>query len=91
MDYYKIEISKPAEDDLRDIIVYISREHLSPDTAFEMLDTFEEEIETLSTIPQRRPLVQDERLANLGYRILPVKTFSYFLRGRDSGYRKNSI
>jgi addiction module RelE/StbE family toxin len=78
MDKYKIEISKPAEDDLREIMIYISRELLSPDTALEMLDTFDEEIKTLSTMPQRRPLVQDERLAKLGYRVLPIKNYLVF-------------
>lgn len=33
MDKYKIEITKPAENDLRSIGLYISKELLEPDTA----------------------------------------------------------
>ena len=75
---YKIDISLPAENDLRDILRYISTQLLEPITAFEMLEHIEGEINTLSTLPQRQPLVRDQRLAELGYRILPVKNYMVF-------------
>ena len=75
---YRINISEPADNDIRDTIRYISTQLLEPATALEMLDTFQMEIKTLSTFPHRCPLVNDERLARLGYRILQVKNYLVF-------------
>ena len=88
MDYYRIDISEPAEDDLRDILRYISSQLLAPETSLELLETIDDAIQTLSLMPHRIPLVDDERLALLGYLILPVRNFLVFFSINETGKKK---
>ncbi|MBD2872499.1 type II toxin-antitoxin system RelE/ParE family toxin [Paenibacillus arenilitoris] len=78
MGNYKIDISAPAENDLRDIVRYISAQLAAPETALGMMQTIEQAILDLEDHPQRYPHVQDERLAMLGYRKLIVKNYIVF-------------
>jgi len=75
---YKIDITEPAEDDLRDIIRYISAQLEAPITAENILDAIVSAVEGLSYMPGNKPLVSDERLASLGYRKLIVKNYIIF-------------
>jgi len=76
---YSIEISEPAENDLRDMIRYISSQLSSPMTAINMMDTIEEALLGLSEMPQKYPAVRDDRLASMGYRKLLIKNYVAFL------------
>jgi toxin ParE1/3/4 len=75
---YRIDISEPAEKDLRDIIRYISAQLSAPMTALEMLEAIEQAITDLEEMPHRAPAVADERLATIGYRKLIVKNYIIF-------------
>ncbi|MBS3900543.1 MAG: type II toxin-antitoxin system RelE/ParE family toxin [Dethiobacter sp.] len=75
---YRIDISEPAEYDLRDIVRYISAQLFAPMTAIKMMDTMNEAIAGLALMPQKCTFVTDERLAMLGYRKLPVKNYIVF-------------
>lgn len=75
---YKINLSEPAENDLRNIVRYISTQLSAPMTALEMMNTIEEAIASLAGMPQKCPLVTDERLAILGYRKLLIKNYIVF-------------
>ncbi|KAF5081241.1 ParE toxin of type II toxin-antitoxin system, parDE [anaerobic digester metagenome] len=75
---YSIEISEPAENDLRDIVLYISSQLSSPMTAINMIDTIEEALLGLTEMPQKCPAVPDDRLASMGYRKLLVKNYVAF-------------
>lgn len=75
---YKVDISEPAEKDLRDLIRYLSAQLSAPLTAMKMMDIIEEAIAGLAEMPQRYPLVADERLASMGYRKLVVKNYIVF-------------
>ncbi len=75
---YKVDISEPAEKDLRDIVQYISAQLSAPMTALKMIDTLDEAITGLTTMPQKCPSVTDERLAMMGYRKLSVKNYIVF-------------
>ena len=75
---YRIDISKPAENDLRDILNHISSQFEAPITAFKMLETFEQSMAGLSKLPQRVPKVSDKRLSAMGYRKLIVKNYIIF-------------
>ena len=75
---YRVDISEPAEDDLRDIIRYISSQLDAPITAMKMLETIEEALSKLSDMPERCPIVRDERLAAMGYRRLEIKNYAAF-------------
>ncbi|MBS4009093.1 MAG: type II toxin-antitoxin system RelE/ParE family toxin [Clostridium sp.] len=72
---YRVDISEPAENDLRDIVRYISAQLSAPMTALKMMDTVEEAMAGLALMPEKYTFVTDERLAMLGYRKLPVKNY----------------
>ena len=75
---YRIDISEPAENDLLDIVRYISSQLSAPISAINMMELLESAMDGLSVMPQRCPFVADERLARLGYRKLPVKNYIVF-------------
>jgi len=78
MAYYRVDVSEPAEKDLRDIVRYISAQLSAPMTALKMMDTVEEAIMGLVVMPPKCSLVTDERLATIGYRKLFVKNYIVF-------------
>jgi len=75
---YSIEISEPAENDLRDMIRYISSQLSASMTAMNMIDTIEAALLGLSELPQKCPAVRDDRLASMGYRKLLIKNYVAF-------------
>ena len=75
---YRVDISEPAERDLRDIVKYISSQLSAPETALSMLERIESAMLRLSDMPQRHPFASDERLAQMGYRLLRVKNYIVF-------------
>ena len=75
---YRVEVSEPAENDLREIIRYISLQLSAPATALKMLDSIESAIAKLSGMPKGHPLVNDDRLSQMGYRELIVKNYIVF-------------
>ncbi|MHB1255413.1 MAG: type II toxin-antitoxin system RelE/ParE family toxin [Dethiobacteraceae bacterium] len=76
---YRVDISGPAENDLRDIVRYISAQLSAPMTAIKMMDTLNEAMAGLALMQQKCTFVTDERLAMIGYRKLPVKNYIVFL------------
>ena len=75
---YRVDVSNPAEEDIRDIIRYISSQLSAPITAMKMLGTIEEALAKLAVMPDSYPLVRDDRLASMGYRRLEVKNYTAF-------------
>jgi len=75
---YKIDLTTCAESDLRDIVHYVQAQLQAPLTAQSMLDVFEEALASLKEMPERCPLVRDERLAAMGYCKLLVKNYVVF-------------
>jgi toxin ParE1/3/4 len=75
---YRVDVSEPAESDLGDIIRYIASQLSVPLTALHLMELLEEAMAGLSDMPQRYPFVADERLAQMGYRKLPVKNYIVF-------------
>ena len=80
MDSYRIDIAEPAENDLREIAKYISSQLNAPTTALNMIQTLKAAISKLETMALAFPLVRDDRLASLGYRLLIVKNYIAFYR-----------
>ena len=78
MEQYSVNVSEPAENDLRDIARYISAEQLEPATALKVIDAIEEALKKLAYMPQRYPPIADRRLTALGYRKLIVKNYIVF-------------
>lgn len=78
MDKYKIEITEPAENDLRSIGLYISKELLDPDTAKKVITKIGEAIMKLEELPLRNGLVSDERLCIKGIRKIIIDNYIVF-------------
>jgi len=78
MGKYKLYITGPAENDLRDIVRYISSQLNAPVTALNMTRLIEDSITKLKTTPFICPLVRDDRLASMGYRLLRIKNYIAF-------------
>ncbi|PKM64575.1 MAG: type II toxin-antitoxin system RelE/ParE family toxin [Firmicutes bacterium HGW-Firmicutes-20] len=75
---YKVDVSTPAQSDLSDIIRYISAQLTSSVSAVHLMEIFEEALMSLSDLPQRYPLIDDELLSQLGYRKMIVKNYVVF-------------
>ncbi len=75
---YDIRHAEPAESDLTDILKYIAVELREPSTALRMLETIDKAIESLAVMPHRCPLVDDQYLAEMGYRKLHIKNYLAF-------------
>jgi addiction module RelE/StbE family toxin len=75
---YRVDVSEPAENDLRDIVRYIASQLSAPVSALKMMELLEEAMAVLSDMPQRYSHVADERLSQMGYRKLTVKNYVVF-------------
>ena len=78
MDVHKIIITRRAERDLQSIWRYISDDLLEPNTADNLLERIDEGILTLEQMPRRNKLVNDERLARQGIRLLHIENYIVF-------------
>ena len=75
---YRVDVSEPAENDLRDIVRYISSQLSAPISALHMMELLDEAMQGLTDMPQRCSIVADERLSQMGYRKLIVKNYVVF-------------
>jgi addiction module RelE/StbE family toxin len=75
---YKVFITESAENDILDICRYISTQLESPMTALDMVRIIRESLTGLSDMPEKHPLIADERLSFMGYRKLPIKNYIAF-------------
>ena len=75
---YKVNVTEPAENDLRDIIRYVASQLHAPMTALDMFRTIMDAIAKLKTTALAHPLVRDDRLAAMGYRTLIIKNYIAF-------------
>ncbi|QUH26182.1 type II toxin-antitoxin system RelE/ParE family toxin [Serpentinicella alkaliphila] len=75
---YSIEITEPAEADLHQIAKYIAIELLEPKLAMKVLNTIEKAVLSLEEMPFRHPVVNDNRLCQLGIRQVIVDNYIIF-------------
>ena len=78
MERYKVGVTDEARADIRAAARYIAVELRQPDTAENLLDSFDEEIISLEMMPERYGYVHDEYLASLGIRMTMVKNYLMF-------------
>ena len=83
MTQYSVHLSDPAEDDLDEIVQYISEQLFAPAAALRLADAFAEAFVELETLPDKYPLVPDERLAAMGYRKRSVKNYFVFFKIKE--------
>lgn len=72
---YMIKITSQAEEQIQEIIHYITYELKAPDAALHLLDALEDSFTSLTHFPQRVVLVDEEPWHTNGIHRLPVKNF----------------
>lgn len=82
MEEYAVIITPDAEYDLNELDDYITFELLAPDTAVAYVSFIKKELATLSYIPMRNRLVDDEPWHSRGVRRMKVKNFAVFYCSR---------
>ncbi|MBU2645516.1 type II toxin-antitoxin system RelE/ParE family toxin [bacterium] len=75
-DSYEIRYLKTAEDDLDEIFDYILSDR--PTAAVTLLEKFDESISKLTLNPELGVVPKDDRLKNLGYRMLIIDKYLVF-------------
>ena len=78
MSDYSINITEPAENDLRGIGDYIAQQLLEPEIARKVVNKIGNAIMTLEENPLRNSLVADQRLSLQGIRKIIVENFIVF-------------
>ena len=63
---YQIDITKPAEQNLNDAVTYIAKEVKNPNSTLSLLNLAEKTIGSLSNMPLRHALAEDDILAQWG-------------------------
>lgn len=80
MDKYTIKLTNRARKDLEGIFRYVTEALQEPGTAQNLIDTLEQEIKTLDTMPNRCPERRRGIYANRGYRKLLVKNYTVIFK-----------
>ena len=80
MSKYSVDITEPAQQDMRDIARYISAELGAPTSAQGIIDILADSMYNLENNTKRHALVRDDRLAAKGYRVLPIKNYHIFYK-----------
>ena len=75
MDDYKVKITPQASEQMLEIFSYISYTLQEPVVAERMLDSLQESILSLGTMPKRIVLVDEEPWKSHGIHKMPVKNF----------------
>lgn len=75
---YKIIVTEPAQKDLRDAVLYISNELRNNQAAFNLIDLVEKSVNSLTDMPERYAVVDDEILAREGFRFITIKNYLLF-------------
>lgn len=78
MEKYKVIIEGTAENDLIEILDYIGRILHEPRTAERIYFSIKEQILSLSKMPFRYSLIQEEPYRTNGVRRIPVENYSAF-------------
>ena len=73
---FSIEYLPIAENDIEDIVNYISTDN--PSVGGKIMDEFDVTISKLSSFPKMGSLPKDERLQRLGYRVLVIGNYLVF-------------
>src|SRR5271157_3217506 len=73
---FRIEYLPIAQEDLNDIIDYIQKDN--PDAAELFADRLDKAVSNLARFPKSAHVPNDERLQNLGYRMLVIDKYLVF-------------
>ena len=85
MKTYSVRITRQARDHLRSIKKYIEKELLAPDAARNTISVLKKEIESLSKMPERIKLTEEEPWKTEGVHQMRVKNYYvYFWIDEDN-------
>lgn len=87
MTSYEVKVTKQAYGQMREIVLYITNELLAPEAATNLLDKMQESINTLSDMPKRHSLVDEEPWRSEGVRKIVVKNFLIYFWVDDENMR----
>ena len=90
MKTYTVRITRQAREHLRSIKTYITNELLAPDAAKNTLSTLKKEIKSLSQMPERIKLTDEEPWKSEGIRRMRVKNY-YIYFWIDNAHDKVQI
>ena len=91
MESYAVEMTRHAEEQLSEIVQYISVTLRSPQAGMNTLDALEEEIDSLSAMPSRYPAIEDDLAGNRGIHKTRAKNFSIYYQVDDPQKRVNIL
>lgn len=80
---YKVKITKQFEDDLDDILTYISQSLHNPSAQKVLLEKVNEVIINIEKFPFIYPIYHNEIIAQKGYRYATVKNYLIFYTVND--------
>lgn len=81
---YEVKLTAQAIGQIEEIVQYISKILLAPETARKWADTLQSEIAKLDTMPSRYPLTEEEPWHTKGIHKIPFKNFLvYYLVDED--------
>lgn len=82
---YNVKITSQAEEQIQEIMHYITNDLKAPDTALHLLDALEASFTSLAHFPQRVVLFDEEPWHTIKVHRLPVKNFLvYFWIDEDN-------
>ena len=91
MESYAVEMTRQAEEQLSEIVQYISLTLRSPQAGMNTLDALEEEIGSLSVMPFRYPAIEDDPAGDRGIRKTRAKNFNIYYQVDDARKRVNIL
>ena len=91
MEIYAVEMTRQAEEQLWEIVQYISVALRSPQAGMNTLDALEEEINSLSAMPSRYPIIGDDPASDRGIRKTRARNFNIYYQVDDTKKRVNIL
>lgn len=91
MKKYSVEVTLQAQEQMRDIAVYVAKELMNRDAALGLLDSFEEAILSLEEFPERVALTPEEPWRSEGVHQLVVENFNIYFWIDDKTVRVTAV
>jgi plasmid stabilization system protein ParE len=86
---YKLKISKLYDLDVDSCYGYINDTLKNPKASYNLIREIKEKLILICENPKIKPLVRDDYLANLGYRLINIKKYLlFYIIGEDNKHIK---
>lgn len=80
---YKLNILPEAQQDIRNIVLYIARELAAPQAVLSLQEAFQKEIQSLTFMPKRIKTVDEQPWKDAGVRKTRVKNYYIYFVADD--------